>query len=102
VSRTGRRASEQGLLTITLDDYLKLLRWSARAIQSGQRRTIPRNLATILERLELEQAAWETTLTSYDESFCHAVGPEQSLSQVAERMGVHHLKGVEAARRIFR
>ncbi len=89
------------MLTITLDDYLKLLKWSARAITSGQRQTIPRNLAAILERLEMEEDAWQKTLASYDESFCHAVGSEESLSEVAERVGVCHLKGVEAARHIF-
>ncbi len=43
-SRTGKRATDQGLLSITLDDYLKLVKWTARSLRTGQRKTIPKNL----------------------------------------------------------
>ena len=102
LSRTGRRASDQGLLSITLDEYLKLLKWTARLLTSGQRQKIPVDLEAILDRLDLEPDAWQETLESYDTSFCHAVGPPASLEKVARRMGVRHLKGISAARRIFR
>ena len=101
MSRTGRRASDQGLLSITLDDYLKLLKCTSQLLTSGQRQTIPKDLEELLDRLDLEPDAWQATLESYETSFCHAVGSEASLEKVAERMGVCHLKGVEAARRIF-
>ncbi len=101
-SRTGKRATDQGLLSITLDDYLKLLKWTARLLRTGRRQTIPKNLEAILDRLDLDQDEWFDTIDEYETSFCHAVGPPASLEEVAKRMGVSHLKGVSAARRIFR
>ena len=40
-SRTGRRASDLGTLPIALVDYVKLLKWTAKHLRSGQRSTIP-------------------------------------------------------------
>ncbi len=91
-----------GLLSISLKDYLKLLKWTARLWRSGQRHTIPKNLEPILDHLDINQDAWLETLDNYETSFCHAVGPPQSLAKVAQRMDVRQLKGISAARRIFR
>ncbi len=40
-SRWGRRASDLGLLPISLESYLRLLEWTARQLRSGQRSTVP-------------------------------------------------------------
>ncbi len=101
-SCTGKRATDQGLLSITLDDYLTLVKWTARLLRTGRRQTITKNLEAILDRLNLDQDKWHETIDKYETSFCHAVGPPASLEKVAERMGVSHLKGVSAARRTFR
>lgn len=100
-SRSGRRASDLGVLPISLEDYLKLLRWTARLLESGQRSTIPKDLEAVLDRLHVNHEQWLDTVDSYERCFCHAVGPPASLARVAQRMEVSHLKGATAARRIF-
>ncbi len=100
-SRSGRRASDLGVLPISLQDYLKLLTWTARLLQSGQRSKIPKDLESLLDRLDLNHEKWLDTVDSYERSFCHAVGSAESLAKVAARMEASHLKGASAARKIF-
>ncbi len=100
-SRSGRRASDLGVLPISLEDYLKLFQWTARLLQSGQRSTIPKDLEAVLDRLDLNHEKWLDTVDSYDRCFCHAVGSPASLAKVAQRMEANHLKGATAARSIF-
>ncbi len=100
-SRSGRRASDLGVLPISLADYLKLLLWTARLLASGQRSKIPKDLEAVLDRLDVNHEKWLDTVDSYERSFCHAVGSPESLAKVAERMEASHLKGATASRRIF-
>lgn len=100
-SRTGRRASDMRILPISLAERVKLLEWTARRLKSGKRSTIPQDLATVLDQLNLNHEVWVDTVDSYDVLFCHPVGPPDSLARVAERMEVAHLKGTSAWRRVF-
>ncbi|MFO7906770.1 MAG: hypothetical protein R6U98_29210, partial [Pirellulaceae bacterium] len=47
-SRTGRRASDMGILPMSLDSYVRLLDWTARMLRSGDRSTIPKDLASAI------------------------------------------------------
>ena len=100
-SRTGRRASDLGILPMSLEDYLKLLKWTARLLRSGQRTTIPGDLKAILDQMDVNHEAWLDTVDSYDQSFCHVVGSPSSVAKVAERMEASSLKGATASRRVF-
>ena len=71
-------------------------------LKSGRRKTIPKDLESVLEQLDVDHDAWLETLDEYDASFCHAVGPPADLETVCRRMEVSNLKGTSAARRIFR
>ena len=100
-SRWGRRASDLGLLEISLENYLRLLQWTARQLRSGQRTAVPKDVETLLDYLEVNEEAWLDTLQRYDSVFCHAVGTPAALEKVAQRMGRSCLKGASASRRLF-
>jgi hypothetical protein len=100
-SRTGRRASDLGLLTLTLDEYVWLLEATLALWQAGERRVVPQDLEALLERLEIQAEAWWKTLEDYETTFCHAVGSPSTLAEVAQRLGVRCLKGAPACRRVF-
>ncbi|MFO7905977.1 MAG: hypothetical protein R6U98_25180 [Pirellulaceae bacterium] len=70
---------------MSLDPYVRLLNWTPRMLQSGERSTIPKDLASILDHMAIEEEAWLDTVNQYDESFWHAVGSCSSMSKVAER-----------------
>ena len=61
-SRTGRRASDLGILPMKFEDYLKLLKWTAELLRSGQRSTIPKNLGAILDSMDVNSEAWLETV----------------------------------------
>ena len=100
-SRTGRRASDLGTLPVSLDDYVRLLRWTAQQLRSGQRDTIPADLATVLDHFDVQHDSWLDTVDKYETAFGHAVGRPDSLVAVAERMELQHLKGIAACRAAF-
>ena len=65
-SRSGRRASDLGILPIALADYVKLLKWTAKHLRSGQRSTIPQDLAAVLDHLGVKQEAWLDMVEEYE------------------------------------
>jgi len=100
-SQSKRRASDMGLIPISVEDYLKLLNWSAGQLRSGKRSTIPGDLESVLDHMSINEEAWIDTLEDYEDAFCHVVGSPEEIGQVAQRMGRRCLKGVSAGKRIF-
>ncbi len=100
-SRTGRRASDLGLLPITLPNYVQLLQWTAAQLRSGQRDTIPADLMTVLDHFQVQPDHWLDTVAGYESTFGHAVGRAETLVAVAERMELQHLHGIAGCRNAF-
>ena len=100
-SRTGRRASDLGILPIKLEDYRRLLEWTARQLRAGTRSTIPQDLDAILELISIQGDAWLDTVENLQATFGHVIGPADQMSEAASRMGVRCLKGTPAAARVF-
>ena len=61
-SRTGRRASDLGILPVSLEDYARLLTWTAKQLRGGQRDTIPADLATVLDHFDVQHDSWLDTV----------------------------------------
>jgi hypothetical protein len=57
-TQTTRRASNKGCLSMSLDDYLKLLDWTGRQIHKNKLGRIPEACAPILTRLQCDAATW--------------------------------------------
>jgi len=100
-SRSRRRASDLGVLPISLEAYVALLKWTAQSILSGARETIPQDLETVLDHLHVNEEAWLDTVQDYQSAFCRVVGTPASLAKAAQRMNVRCLRGATACRRLF-
>lgn len=100
-SRSGRRASDRGLLPIGLDDYLRLLDWSGRALKAGKRGVIPADLAPILERLRINAASWLKLVSQLDTLFTNVIGRAESIAQRAAEAGRHWYRGQRASGEVF-
>ncbi|MFO7907575.1 MAG: hypothetical protein ACQESR_14535 [Planctomycetota bacterium] len=100
-SRTRRRASDMGILPMSLDSYRRLLDWTARMLRSGERSTIPKDLAEILDRMSIEEDAWLDTVQGHDELFGDVVGSCASIGEAAKRVDTSKMKGTTASRRVF-
>ncbi|MFO7906326.1 MAG: hypothetical protein ACQESR_09875 [Planctomycetota bacterium] len=61
-------------------------------IQSGEGSTIPKDIAAILDHMNIKEEAWLDTVRGYDELFCHVVGSCCSMGEAAKRMEASQLK----------
>jgi len=48
----------KGILSLSLDEYLKLLDWTGRKVIAGKRGSIPADAAPILDRLQINESGW--------------------------------------------
>ena len=69
------RASNKGLLPLTLDDYLTLLDWSGRQVQAGKSGAIPSKFPPILERLGMSSHIWTELATKIERWFIPIAKP---------------------------
>ena len=88
-----RRASDKGMLPITLNDYLELLDASGRMLRDDKAGAIPTELAPILERLGIRPAGWSQLVVNYHEWFGHIVGSSEKIAQKADQVGRHWFRG---------
>jgi hypothetical protein len=95
------RASNQGFLPISADEYLKLVDWTGRQRRVDKRGAIPSDLQPILERLRIRDDFWIEAVSHYDTLFHRAVGQAQHMIDVARQLKRKWLHGVSNCRRIF-
>ena len=95
---------EQGLgklLDLTLDQYLNILDWTGRGLMEAGKRSIPDELAPILERLHVDSSKWPETVENFGRCFYRAAGREKLMNEAAGLLGKKWLKGLKASRRAF-
>ena len=96
-----RRASDRGLLPMTLQSYLELLDWTGRQLRAGAQGVIPQTLESILERLQVSAESWLETVAQFGRRFHRAVGMADHLKAEAQRLGVNWLQGVRSSQVAF-
>ncbi len=84
---TSRRASDKGLLPITLDDYLRLLDASGRMLRTDKSGVIPAELAPILQRLGIRPSNWSELVENYHDWFGLIVGSSGIIARRAADAG---------------
>lgn len=95
------RASNRGMLPITVEKYLSLLDWTGRSIRAGSKGSIPADLAPILERLGLNGEHWVDTIKNFGKMFKRASGRPISLTEAAKRSGQLWFQGASSSRVAF-
>lgn len=92
-SRTGRRASDKGFLSLTLEPYLELLDCTGRQIRSDKRGAIPAHLAPILERLKIRPECWLDLVLNFENWFGSFAGHIDGLTKFAAKKGRRLFRG---------
>jgi hypothetical protein len=98
-SATTWRASDKGILPVSLDEYLKLLDWTETATE--KRGAIPAELAPILDRLRINSSAWLESVDHFEKRFGRIVASATRLADRAAAAGVRWFRGVRAAAETF-
>lgn len=80
-------------IPISFKEYLLLLDWTGRALQSKKRSAIPASQPLILKRLGWEAHDWVNEMRNYGRWYCRAVGSVQSIQRYCEHLGQQWLKG---------
>lgn len=92
-SQTGRRASDKGLIPLSLNRYLELLDWTGRAIRTDKTGAIPAELAPILERLRIRSESWVELVENFDQWFGRVAGHIDRVIAFAAKIGRRLFRG---------
>ena len=97
----GCRASDDPVLSMTLEQYLHLLDWSGRQLKLGTAGKIPDHLAPILERLGIATSRWLDVITNFADLFRRVAGEASDVQRHAEDHQKQWFHGLENCRQIF-
>jgi REP element-mobilizing transposase RayT len=83
-------------------DYLELVDWTGRAVRSDKRGAIDRRLPPIMQRLNVDAAAWQEVMRPSGNVFGRALGRLDHLRLHARALGQAWIRGMRQADRLFR
>ncbi len=86
---------------MSLDQYLWVLDWCGKQVQSGKRGVIPSDLAPILERLEIDPDEFVDTVENFPRLFPRLAGKAEQILERAQAVNRRWLHGVQPATRVF-
>lgn len=100
-SASALRASDMGLLPITLESYLEILDSTGRIMREGKSGSIPSHLEPILDRLGIRSEMWSAVITGYDQMFGLVVGAPAKLAERAKAAGKKWYRGKSCCHAAF-
>jgi len=103
VHRDGLRASDRGFLRLSLADYLRLLRWTAKQSVGDVAAKIPVSLAKTLSELGIEAAMWRDLVWNWQKYFGRSTcaGSPGAMRREASRTGHRWHRGQQSAAACF-
>jgi hypothetical protein len=84
-----------------LADYLRLVDWTGRSIRADKRGSIDAALPSILHRLNIDAAAWESAMQPNGNVFGRAMGKLNHLRLHARALGQQWVRGLRHAERMY-
>lgn len=85
-----------------LNDYLRLVDWTGRAIREDKKSAIPNDLAPILERLGLNPDAWLTSVSHYNRNYFTVLGAIDRIKAFARKQEKSWYRGQRAVSDSYR
>jgi len=95
VHSDGVRTSDKGFLNLSLTDYLRLLRWTAKQKEEGSGSKVPPSMQKVVAGLGIDPSMWRELVWNFPRYFggsCCAGSPA-GMSAYAESIGRHWAKG---------
>jgi hypothetical protein len=85
-----------------LNDYLRLVDWTGRAIRENKKGAIPNDLAPILERIGLNPDAWLKSVSHYNKNYFSVLGAIDRIKAFAQVQKKSWHRGQRAALNFYR
>ena len=101
-SKTNARCSDKGFLSMSEEDYLELLDWSARHLAAGKRGCTPEGHPPILERLGLPPTLWLSLVANFGSLFSTIAGRPVHLDTERTKQTGRRFYVPKQARDLFR
>ncbi len=89
-------------IDFALNDYLRLVDWTGRAIRDDKTGSIPDNLAPILSRLGLDPDNWMVSISQYNKHYFSVLGSIDRIKTFAEVQKKRWYRGQSVALRSYR
>ncbi|WP_372718531.1 transposase [Novipirellula sp.] len=101
VHTDGFRSSDRGFLSLSLNEYLRLLRWTAKHANDAAK--LPAGVTQTLAALGIEPSMWRDLVWHWENYFGQStcVGRSESMQADAERTGHHWHRGQSNASACF-
>ena len=96
----GDQNSQNDALPLRQQDYLSLVDWTGRQLQSRKRGRIPEHLPPILQRVGIDNSLWISEMQHYGKWYYRAVGSLQALENYCQHLGQNWLKGQAQVARV--
>ena len=98
---SGGPALDKGVLSMSLDEYLELLGWTARACAASREGRFPGGLPATLERCGLQEQAWLACIRDFRSLFKTAIGSALGLARHAQNLGHRWLHGSRRVKAVW-
>lgn len=101
--RDGLRASDKGFLTISQEDYLTLLRWTAAQQTEQQQEEVPAAVQSVLAKYHVSHETWVHLVWNWKKYFSHigCIGRPETLAEEAQKKGKRCYRGASLLATIF-
>jgi hypothetical protein len=96
-----RRASNKGVLSLGVGEYLQLLDWTARQVRSDKRGAMPAELVPLVERPQISAELWVECVENFHKWFRSSVGRQRFRAAHVEVLGHTRAISVKSSRRGF-
>lgn len=100
--KSGREKGSVKCIDFELNDYLRLVDWTGRAIREDKKGAIPSELAPILERIGLNPDAWLTSVRHYNRNYFSVLGAIDRIKAYAQTQKKSWHRGQRAVLRSYR
>ena len=100
-AKQGLRASDNPAFDINFDQYVELVDRTGREQVVGKNGSICKDLAPILERLNIQPNEWTSAVKEFGSWACRVVGTPEQMQAAAEAAGRMWYQGINRCRKFF-
>lgn len=84
------------------EDYAELVDWTGRQLRPNKKGCIPQNTPELLARIGIDSEAFIAMASTFLQEFGSAVGAPEQMAKLCERRQTKFLRGMCAARKVFK
>lgn len=89
------------LISTTVKEYIELTEWAAGAINLPNKATMPANITSVLNRLNLQPEHWLYQIEKWGSRYGYAVGPTRKVRELAKALSKRYIRGISSVLKLY-